>query len=141
MIKIKKPGIAILIKQLNNKLMKNAFSLFELLITIALVSILSAISYPLYTQHIARKNREQAEITLLEMANRLEEEYLLNGSYKNALEDQLVPSTAAKLPFQFIVTTPTEHEYFLKAIPTSASTSTSNPCQILTLSSNGEHCW
>lgn len=121
--------------------MKNAFSLFELLITMALIAILSTISYPLYTAHIARKNREQAKITLLEMANRLEEEYMLNGNYKNALKDQLLPSTAAKLPFQFIVTTPNEHEYLIKAIPTSATTYPSSPCQILTLSSNGDHCW
>lgn len=121
--------------------MGNAFSLFELLIAIALVTILSAISYPLYTEHIIKKNREQAEIVLLEIGNRLEEEHSVSGSYKNANVEQLIPLTAEKLPFHFVITTTTENDYVIKAIPTSSQSTSSRECQILTLASDGSHCW
>ena len=108
----------------------------------ALIGILSAISYPLYTEHIAKKNRDQAKITLLEIGNRLEEAYMINGNYKNINKDSMIPITATKLPFQFAITTPNEHEYLIKAIPTSSTTYPSdNACQTLTLSSQGDYCW
>ena len=121
--------------------MKNAFSLFELLIAMAIVGILSAISYPLYTAHIAKVNREQAEITLLEIGNRLEEEHTISGSYKNADMNQLIPPSADTLPYQFVIARATEHEYVIKAIPTSSQPISSTQCQTLTLASDGSHCW
>lgn len=121
--------------------MGNGFSLLELLIAMALLGILSSISYPLYREYIIKKNHEQAEIVLLEMANRLEEEHVMSGSYGNVVVAKIVPPSAEKLPFHFVITNQTEQEYLLKAIPTSTQKSASLPCYTLTLSSHGDHCW
>ena len=118
-----------------------AFSLFELLIAMTIVGILSAISYPLYTAHSAKVNREQAEITLLEIGNRLEEEHTINGSYQNADIGQLIPPNADKLPYQFVIARATEHEYLIKAVPRPSQPISGAQCQTLTLASNGSHCW
>ena len=54
------------------------FTLIELMITVALVGILSAIAYPSYVNYVLRSNRSAAQTFLLEVAGR-QERYLLDA--------------------------------------------------------------
>jgi type IV pilus assembly protein PilE len=113
--------------------MQNAFSLFELLIVIAIIGILAAISYPIYTHHLARVHCKQAHIALLEMANSLEQEQNLIGSLSSIDIQQLIPNYARKLPYSFNLRNLKEHRYVLSARakkPAALSLS----CQIISIS-------
>ena len=57
------------------------FSLLELLITLVIIAILSAIVLPLYQQYVSQSYRVEAKNTLLSLAIRLEQNYTLNASY------------------------------------------------------------
>lgn len=53
------------------------FTLFELMITVAIISILVSIAYPSYVSYVTRAKRTAAEGVMLEAANR-QERYLLD---------------------------------------------------------------
>ena len=95
--------------------MQKAFSLFELLIVIAIIGILAAISYPIHSHHLARVHCKQARIALLEMANSLEQEHNLVGSLSSIDIQQLTPNYAHKLPYTFSLRLLEGHSYILNA--------------------------
>lgn len=57
------------------------FTLIELMITVAVISILSAIALPSYNAYVLRSHRAEAKNTLLAVAQRLEQNYTLASSY------------------------------------------------------------
>ena len=63
------------------------FSLMELMITIAIVGILSAIAYPSYRDYVLKSNRAVAKSKLLEIAARQESYFADNKVYSDDLSD------------------------------------------------------
>lgn len=61
------------------------FTLTELMITVAIVSILAAIAYPSYMNQVRKSRRAEAKTLLLEAANRQEQFYATQtpNSYTN----------------------------------------------------------
>ncbi len=57
------------------------FTLIELLITVAIVGILAAVAYPMYTQQVQKNNRATAKARLVQAAQLLERFYSDNNSY------------------------------------------------------------
>ncbi len=68
---------------------KTGFSLVELLIVMAIIAILIAVAYPLYTSHLVKGRRNQAEIALLYLASQLESFYSVQNSYQGATLESL----------------------------------------------------
>lgn len=60
---------------------ERGFTLIELMIAVAVVAILSAIALPSYNQYVLRSHRAEAKNMLLAVAQRLEQNYTLSGSY------------------------------------------------------------
>jgi type IV pilus assembly protein PilE len=54
---------------LMNQRYRKGFTLIEVMITVAIVGILAAISYPSYTGYILQSNRTEAQRELIRMAN------------------------------------------------------------------------
>ncbi|EIC23154.1 type IV pilin protein [Thiorhodovibrio frisius] len=63
------------------------FTLIELMITVAIVGILSAIAYPSYQEYVLKSWRANASACLLEMANRMERRFTGQASYASAPSD------------------------------------------------------
>lgn len=61
-----------------------AYTLLELLITIAIVAILSVVSYQLYVWHIVSTRRADAQLALLKLSSALENYYLQHNTYEGA---------------------------------------------------------
>jgi type IV pilus assembly protein PilE len=57
------------------------FTLIELMIVVAIIALLSAIAVPSYTEYVRRSHRVAAKNALVAIAQRLEQNYTLMGSY------------------------------------------------------------
>jgi type IV pilus assembly protein PilE len=57
------------------------FTLIEVMITVAIVAMLAAIALPSYNEYVRRGHRAEAKNTLQAIAQRLEQNYTLSGSY------------------------------------------------------------
>jgi len=60
---------------------QGGFTLIELMITVAVVSVLAAVALPAYKEQIARGKRTDAETALLDAAQYMQRYYAANNSY------------------------------------------------------------
>ena len=98
------------------------FTLIELMVTVVIIGILSAIAYPSYTQYVLRANRAEARAILLESVQFLERNYTTANRY-----DQTSAGIAITLPYLFSPKTATTPKYNITAVYGSA------PAQTFTL--------
>lgn len=123
------------------------FTLIEVMIVAAIISILAAIAYPSYQEHVRKARRADAQTALMELAQFMERHYTANGRYLTAANAN--PANAAPaLPFtdapkdgatKFYTlefsATPTASAYTLRAVPKNAMANDS--CGTLTLAHTG----
>lgn len=65
------------------------FTLIELMISIAIISVLAAISYPAFQSHTAKSNRSEAQNALTELANKQEIYYAQHNIYSSNVQTEL----------------------------------------------------
>lgn len=73
-----------------NRKPSRGLTLVELLITIAVISILAAIGYPAYTSYTHKARRTEATGALLDFATRMERYYADNNSYAGATVNNIM---------------------------------------------------
>ncbi len=72
-----------------NQIKKSGITLVELLITIAIIGILTAIAYPSYNNYVLKTHRATAKAKLLEVMDKQQNYYVRNMTYSKALKDDL----------------------------------------------------
>jgi type IV pilus assembly protein PilE len=134
-----------------NSIRNRGFSLIELMIAIAVVSILAAVSYPSYREYVIRSSREAAKAELLQFANLQEKIYLNASSYAtsmtiayNGRADGGLGNTSGrsgdgKYTFSIAPTAGPTNVYTITATPVTGSTQAADGN--LTLSSDGTRAW
>jgi type IV pilus assembly protein PilE len=114
-------------------------SLLELMIVLAIISILSMMSVPLYSKHFAHAKRIEAEIQMLRLAAKLEQYFIENNSYENASLAKLnFPSEIAHGRYHLAIIAADSSQYNLQATPLAAQAKSDTGCGTLTLNSQGE---
>jgi type IV pilus assembly protein PilE len=63
------------------------FTLVEVMITVAIIGILSSVAYPSYVDYIVRANRSEGLRELVRIANLQEQHYVDNRSYTAVMTD------------------------------------------------------
>lgn len=121
---------------------QNGFTLIELMITVAIIGILSAIAYPSYTQYVVKSNRSAAEAFMLTVAGK-QEQYMLDArgyaTNMTVLNITSVPSEVSK-NYNVTVTAnnaATPPTYTVTATPTGTQATRDTSCAILTLDQTG----
>lgn len=127
---------------------QRGFTLIELVVTMAIVAILTAIAIPSYTAYIMRSNRSEARAQLLEIATWMERWRTERGRYDNpasagnpppmppfpiAYTQSPPPPSAAK--YNIVVATPTAVGYTITA--TATGMMTGDICTTLTINETG----
>lgn len=117
------------------------FSLMELMIAIAIIGILAAVTLPSYVNHLARGKRAEAKGALLENANFLETHYTTRGFYSTVKDGSTAPALpVTRVPDSgtanyAITATVSNTDYTLKA--TAVNSMANDGCGDFTLTRNG----
>jgi type IV pilus assembly protein PilE len=122
------------------------FTLIELMITVAIIAILSAVAYPAYTSHIVKAKRSAAQ-SFMQMAATKQEQSMLNArTYYTAAtaaewsaQRMTVPSEVATV---YTVTMTADNastppSYTVTATPFGNQDAKDTKCKVLTLNNLG----
>jgi type IV pilus assembly protein PilE len=112
------------------------FTLIELMITVMVIGVLSAIAIPNYTQYVQRANRVEGKAALLKMAGAEERYFTVNNTYTGTYGllgvNQFSGDASAGSKYDLVITAPNggfASGYVITATPRS----TDSVCGNLTL--------
>ncbi|HLB41423.1 MAG TPA: type IV pilin protein [Gammaproteobacteria bacterium] len=115
------------------------FQLFELLITIVIISLLTVISVPLYTQYLTTARRLEAATVLSKLAIAMEQYHVEHNTYHGATLAELnFPGLIGKNHYQLAIRDTSSENFLLIAIPLDNQAKNDTLCRSLTLNANGE---
>jgi type IV pilus assembly protein PilE len=128
------------------------FHLIEILSTVAILSILVALSLPIYSQYTIGVKRIEAENTLSKLAIAMEKFHVEHNTYENAtLEALHFPATIVRNNYRLTIQTAANNHYILIAEPLGKQAEKDQHCAGLILYSNDkkgvtgsgnvEECW
>ncbi len=124
------------------------FSLIELLVCLGIISLLSLMSYPLFTHLILRAHRLEAKAALLRTAEALENYYADHSSYAGATLAKLnIPDSTEGGHYQLQLDSG-DQAYLIRALPKGMQTQDSE-CDEYSLNHLGQRgsggntndCW
>lgn len=116
----------------------SGFNLLELMIVLVIIGILSSVSLPIYSGHVIRARRLEAEMNLIRLSNALEKYFLLNNTYQNAsLQNLNISEKISDNQYQLHIASATETDYLIEAIPLKNQEKSDTFCGILILDSEG----
>lgn len=111
-----------------------AFSLLELLVTLAIIAILIAIAYPNYRNYIIHTNRERAIVALTTLASRLEIYFGDNNTYTGVTAADLGADNLTRdIPYQLSIVDASDNEFMVAATPQNNQATDDVACETLML--------
>lgn len=114
------------------------FTIIELMIALAIVSILAAIGYPSYLGYITKSRRSDGQVALLDLAHKMERYFTVNNTYAGATLSAVgTTSNTTGGYYTLSITSTTATTYNLQAIPAGSQTSDTT-CSTLTLNQLGQ---
>jgi type IV pilus assembly protein PilE len=124
-------------------MIKNGFTLIELMITIAIIGILAAIAYPSYQDSVRKTRRAEAKAIMFEYASFAERVYTESNSYATATKVAAALSDSSF--YTFNPTTLTANTFVITAA--AINNQAIDTCGTMSLSNTGvttpniDICW
>lgn len=130
---------------------QRGYTLLEMMVVVAIVTILASIGYPSYLGYITRANRVAAKSVLLQVADRQEQFFANNKRYTNDLTDlgyaangfmvndqgAFTPDGAGDRIYQIALTNTTPMTYTVNAVPQLRQAGHDTQCMTMTLTHTG----
>ena len=117
---------------------QRAFTLIELMVTVAIIGILASIAYPSYRDSVMKSRRADAQGALLAYANSMERYFTVNNTYLTVSSTVVAPTNAGTTYYTIAISTSpaaTASTYTINATP--IGTQATDKCGTLTLTSTG----
>ena len=149
--------------QLHGERRQKGVTLMELMIVVAIISMVAAFAYPSYTQFVTRSKRTAATATLMQVADRQQQYFMDNKRYAASLtnlgyatdtimideEGQIVTAGSDDRVYNVGISASNFVTYELTATPQLIQAKKDTDCGNLTLNHNGErgysgsggNCW
>jgi type IV pilus assembly protein PilE len=115
------------------------FHIIEILITLAVIAILTTIAIPSYSSYITNARRLEATHTLARLSVDLEHYFIEHDSYEGvSLSTLHIAPLIAKNAYSIQIQSASNHDYILTATPLGKQAERDTHCAILTINSLGE---
>lgn len=119
------------------------FTLIELMITVAIVAILSAIALPSYLTSVQKSRRADAETILLQDAQFMEKTYTENNTYMPSAANPTLPNLVSPISgtkyYDITIAASTATSFTLRATPVAGTSQATNGK--LEINNLGIKCW
>ena len=113
----------------------HAFTLLELMITLAIAAILLVIILPSYEHYETRAKRNRAEVALMQLAAHLESYFSDQGTYQGATPNEVdIANLEDGLDYQLEMTDLADNHFEIEAVPTGSQLTRDTHCATLSLS-------
>ena len=113
------------------------FTLIELMIVLAVLSIIVAVGYPSYQEHVKKSRRAEGMGQLLELADRMERAYSDAGTYPTSISEVYVNTTVNGL-YNLSIVAANNISFTVSATPTSVNNQDDDKCTSFSISSLGD---
>lgn len=118
---------------------KKGFQLIEMLMVLAVIGILIAVSQPLYSHFFIHEKRLEAMAMLTKLALAMEEYHIEHNSYEQAsLATLHFPEFIVKNNYQLFITNTTSDDYLLIVKALARQKESDEPCHILSLDAHAK---
>ena len=142
---------------------QSGFTLIELMIVVAIITILAAVGYPSYTEYVMRSHRQAAKNAAFQIADRQEQFFLDNRAYAPNLstlgyaadvigvkrDGQFTTAGDADRTYVIIMGNITATTFTVAAVPQLVQATRDTDCMALSLTQSGDRdatgpsteCW
>jgi type IV pilus assembly protein PilE len=142
---------------------QSGFTLIELMIVVAIITILAAVGYPSYTEYVMRSHRQAAKNAIFQIADRQEQFFLDNRTYAPTLstlgyqadviglkrDGQLTTTADPDRTYLLAMGNTSATTYTLAAVPQLVQAARDTDCAVLLMTQSGDRdvtgpsdeCW
>ena len=124
---------------------QKGFTLIELMVVVVIIGILAVVSYPSYVRYLQHGRRSDAQTSLLDVANRMDQYYTENNTYvisgATPLTTLNVNTTTPQGYYTLSLSNLTATTFTVTATPKSGTAQANDPCGNLTINELGQRAF
>ncbi len=113
--------------------------LMEMTVVLMILGMLVLFCFPIYTTHVTKERRLEAEFNLMNLASALEQYQIRYNTYRNATLDLLgFSEKIISDQYQLVIVSQNDSSFVVKAVPINSQADNDPICASLVLNSAGK---